>query len=273
MGWLPFSFIDLLDIIVVGFLLYYVYDTLRKSGSGSLFIGIVAFLFLWVLTSRVLNMRILGGFMNTLMSASIFILVLLFQDEIRRFLNMLGSTQRWQFLRKIFKPDRDEKETRLSGQVAMLTFACTNMARKKTGALIVIEGETSLDTYIHTGELINADINSRLIEALFFKNSPLHDGAVIIRGFKVVAAGCILPVAQDSEIPKEMGLRHRSGLGMSQQTDARVIVISEERGKISLAYRGELIANADSEQLQKFLSPTFSDLADIGELASATTKL
>lgn len=172
MDWLPFSFIDLLDIILVGFLLYYVYDALRKSGSGNLFIGIVALLLLWIVTSQVLQMRVLGGLMDTFMNVLIIILVILFQDDLRRLLNTLGSTKRWQSILRIFNPKLNDTDSRDSSYIAMLTFACANMARKKTGALMVIEGEISLEPYIHTGEIVNADVNSRLIENIFFKNSP-----------------------------------------------------------------------------------------------------
>jgi DNA integrity scanning protein DisA with diadenylate cyclase activity len=129
-----------------------------------------------------------------------------------------------------------------------------NMARKKTGALIVVERDMDLALYEHTGEMFNADVNARLIENIFFKNSPLHDGAMIISDNKIRAAGCILPVAQNANIPKELGLRHRSGLGMSMETDAMVIIVSEERGRISVAHLGNLCVNVSAEELQQILS-------------------
>ena len=273
MEWLPFSIIDFFDILLVGLLLYYVYDMLRKSGSGNLFVGVIALIVIWILTTQVFRMRVLGAIMDAVMSGVMIIIVILFQEEIRRFLNMLGSTGRWRFLRKLFRQDRKEQASKESAFIAMLTFACSNMARKKTGALIVFEEEISLEPYAHTGEILNADVNSRLIENIFFKNSPLHDGAMIIRGHSIVAAGCILPVAQGNTLPKDMGLRHRSGLGMSQQTDAKIIIISEERGKISLAHQGELLVNVSMDQLQKFLSSSFQKLSDIGEVASVDTKV
>ncbi|MDN4753498.1 diadenylate cyclase CdaA [Porphyromonadaceae bacterium W3.11] len=273
MEWLPFSFIDFLDIILVGLMLYYTYDMLRKSGSGNLFIGVISLIIIWILTTQLFKMKVLGGILDAVMGGVVVIVVILFQEEIRRFLNMLGSTGRWRFLRRLFKQNRKEKEEKESSFVAMLSFACSNMARKKTGALIVIEQEISLEAYAHTGEILNADVNSRLIENIFFKNSPLHDGAMIIRDYSIVAAGCILPVAQGNDLPKEMGLRHRSGLGMSQQCDAKVIIISEERGKISLAHRGELLINIDINQLQRFLSSSFNQLSELGAVADAKTKV
>lgn len=273
MEWIPFSFKDLLDILLVGLLLYYVYDVLRKSGSGTLFVGIIALITAWILTSQILNMRVLGGILDAFISVGIVVLVIIFQEEIKHFLNMLGSTQQWGFIKRLFRQGGARDEARESGFIGTITLACSNLARKKLGALIVIEQEISLEQYIHTGEIINADVNPRLIENIFWKNAPLHDGAMIIRGYKIVAASCILPVSQDADLPKEMGLRHRSGRGMSEQTDAKVIIISEERGKISVAYRGEMLANIGVDQLQQFLSSSFVDLAQIGTLATSTTKL
>lgn len=273
MEWIPFSFKDIMDIFLVGLLLYYVDDVLRKSGSRTLFIGIISLIFLWILTSQVLEMRVLGGILDTFISVGIVVLVILFQDEIKRFLNMLGSTQQWGFLKRLFRQSSEQDDAKESSFIGMITLACSNMARKKLGALIVIEQGISLEQYIHTGEIINADVNSRLIENIFSKNAPLHDGAMIIKGYKIVAAACILPVSQDADLPKEMGLRHRSGRGMSEQTDAKVIIISEERGKISLAYRGEMLANIGIDQLQQFLSSSFKDLSQLGMVATSATKL
>lgn len=129
-----------------------------------------------------------------------------------------------------------------------------NMARKKTGALIVIQQDVDLSIYEHTGEMFTADVNARLIENIFFKNSPLHDGAMIIADGRIKAAGCILPVAQNANLPKDLGLRHRSALGMSLEIDALIIIVSEERGKISVAHNGKLDINISAEDLQQILS-------------------
>ena len=135
-----------------------------------------------------------------------------------------------------------------------MVVACKNMARKKTGALIVVQQDVDLSIYEHTGEMFCADPNARLIENIFFKNSPLHDGAMIIADNKIKAAGCILPVAQNAKLPKEMGLRHRSGMGMSLETDAIVIIVSEERGEISVAHKGKIEANISADVLRQILS-------------------
>ena len=138
--------------------------------------------------------------------------------------------------------------------VTPIVLACMNMARAKTGALIVIEQDFSLDAFAHTGELIDSEINTRLIENVFFKNSPLHDGAMIVSKNRIKAAGCILPISQNIAIPKHLGLRHRAAIGVTQETDAKVVVISEETGKISFAYKGNLDLGISPERLQVLLS-------------------
>ena len=154
---------------------------------------------------------------------------------------------------EIFSKKNHDKEN--EGKfIAPVVLACMNMAKKKTGALICIQQDVDLTVYEHTGEMFNADANARLIENIFFKNSPLHDGAMIIADNRIKAAGCILPVAQNANLPKDMGLRHRSGLGMSLETDALVIIVSEERGKISVAHNGKIEVNVTAEDLQQILS-------------------
>ena len=270
MDWIPFGIVDIIDILLFGLLLYGIYRTLRNSSSTNLLLGIVALVIAWVIASPLLGMRVMGRVMDAMMGAGLLVLIILFQDDIRRFLNMLGSGNRWLSVQKLFKDPRTwGEDTREASRIAVLTFACTGMAKKKTGALIVLEGKMSLEGVMHTGERIDAEVNSRLIENIFFKNSPLHDGAMIISKHRIAAAGCILPVSGDSSLPKEMGLRHRSGLGMTQQSDARVIIVSEERGEISVAYKNEIIQGVDAEQLQAFLSPTFKSMSEVGPVANA----
>ena len=198
-------------------------------------------------------MRLMGAILDKFISVGFVVLVILFQDEIRRFLLALGSHRGWKFLGKLFSKRGADKES--EGKfVAPVVLACMNMARKKTGALIVIQQDVDLSVYEHTGEMFNADVNARLIENIFFKNSPLHDGAMIIADGRIKAAGCILPVAQNANLPKDLGLRHRSALGMSLDTDALIIIVSEERGKISVAHNGKLAINISAEELQQILS-------------------
>ena len=251
--WLQFGVKELIDILLVAFFLYKTYQVMKTSGTLAIFSGVVSFIVVWILISHVLEMKLMGAILDKFISVGFVVLVVLFQDEIRRFLLVLGSHRGWKFLSKLFSK-RDPNSENESKFVAPVVLACMNMAKKKTGALICIQQEMELTVYEHTGEMFNADVNARLIENIFFKNSPLHDGAMIIADNRIKAAGCILPVAQNASLPKEMGLRHRSGLGMSLETDAIVIIVSEERGKISVAHKGNLSVNVTAEELQQILS-------------------
>jgi uncharacterized protein (TIGR00159 family) len=188
------------------------------------------------------------------MSIGLLILVILFQEQIKRFLVELGSHRRWRFLAKMFHHHDDNGQANATAWVMPVVYACMNMSKSKTGALIVVEQSMPLDNYEKSGDIIDAAINTRLIENIFFKNSPLHDGAMIIAHSRIVAAGCILPVSHDSDVPRSLGLRHRSALGIAQATDALAIVVSEETGNISIAYRGKLFAKLSSTELEHRLN-------------------
>ena len=251
--WMHFGVKDLIDVLLVAFFLYQTYKLMKSSGTMAIFSGVVSFIIVWILVSQVLEMRLMGAILDKFISVGFVVLVILFQDEIRRFLMALGSHRGWKFLGNLFSKRGSDKEN--EGKfVAPVVLACMNMARKKTGALIVIQQEVDLTVFEHTGEMFNADVNARLIENIFFKNSPVHDGAMIIADGRIKAAGCILPVAQNANLPKDLGLRHRSALGMSLETDALIIIVSEERGKISVAHNGKLEINISAEDLQQILS-------------------
>ena len=248
-----FGIKDLIDVLLVAFFLYQTYKLMKSSGTLAIFSGVVSFIVVWILISQVLEMRLMGAILDKFISVGFVVLVILFQDEIRRFLLALGSHRGWKFLGKLFskRGGDPEKEGKF---VAPVVLACMNMARKKTGALIVIQQDMDLTIYEHTGEMFNADVNARLIENIFFKNSPLHDGAMIISNKRIKAAGCILPVSHNLNIPKELGLRHRAALGVSQETDALAIIVSEETGGISIAYKGEFYLKLTAEELERMLT-------------------
>ena len=248
---LGFSIKDLIDILLVALMLFYFYKLMKESGSLNLFLGIFVFLITWILVSRILDMRLLGGIMDTLVSVGALALIVLFQDEIRRFLREVGSQHRVRRILDFFTKKNEEKIDH--AEMMPIVMACMNMSKRKEGALIVIEQGVKLGEIIKTGETINADINQLLIENIFFKNSPLHDGAMIICQKRIVAAGCLLPVSHSMDIPKSMGLRHRAALGVSQETDAIAVVVSEETGAITVAHRGTLHRRLTAEQLEKLL--------------------
>ena len=243
---------DIIDILMVATFMYFLYRTMKSSGSLDIFVGVLAFVVAWVVMYKMLDMRLIGTIMDKFIDIGLFILVILFQDEIKRFLTELGSRRGLKIFEKIFKSKteiEDEKKW-----IMPVVYACMNMAKSKTGALIVIQQGIPLADYERTGDVINANINSRLIENIFFKNSPLHDGALIVSGNKIKSAGCILPVSHDTNIPRYLGLRHRSAKGIAQATDAIAIVVSEETGRISYAHKGELHLNLSSTDLEHALS-------------------
>lgn len=251
---LSFGIKDIIDIFIVALLLFYIYRLMKESGTINIFYGIMAFIVVWALASEIFNMRLIGTILDKFMSIGLLILVILFVDQIKRFLVELGSHRRWRFLNKIFHHHKAEMEADSRRWVMPIVYACMSMSKSKTGALIVIEQSIPLDNYEKTGDRIDSEINTRLIENIFFKNSPLHDGAMIVAGDRIAAAGCILPVSHDSDVPRSLGLRHRSALGIAQATDAVAIVVSEETGNISLAHRGRLSTKLTSTELEHRLS-------------------
>ncbi len=246
-----FGIKDIIDILIVALLLYTLYKMMKESGTISIFTGVLAFVGVWIVVSHILDMRLIGLIMDKFMSVGLLILVILFQDEIKRFLVQLGSHKRWRFFLSFFLKHKENVE---KPYIMPVVHACMNMAKTKTGALIVIEQGVSLDSYKATGDTINADVNARLIENIFFKNSPLHDGALIIADNRITSAACILPVSHNNNIPKSMGLRHRSALGITETTDAISIIVSEETGNISLAHNGKIRSHLSGKDLEHLLS-------------------
>lgn len=250
-----FGLKDFIDILLVALMLYYIYRLMRESRSLNVFIGIMVFVITWLFVSQVLQMRLLGSILDKLVSVGVIALIVLFQEDIRKFLYNLGAHQRMRAVARFFsargkkKDWKDVKET-----IMPIVMSALNMSRAKVGALIIIERYVPLDDIILTGDQIDASINQRLIENIFFKNSPLHDGAVIISKQRIKAAGCILPVSHDLDIPKELGLRHRAAMGVSQESDALAIVVSEERGSISVAQKGQFRLHLSAEELESILT-------------------
>jgi uncharacterized protein (TIGR00159 family) len=247
-----FGIKDIIDIFLVALILYYIYRLMKESRSLNVFIGIIVFVLVWLFVSQVLEMRLLGAILDKLVSVGVIGIIVLFQEEIRRFLYSLGAHQRFRAFARFFVSSKEkvvDKET-----IMPIVMACMSMSKQKVGALIVIERNLPLNDIIRSGELIDANINQRLIENIFFKNSPLHDGAMIISKKRIKAAGCILPVSHSMDIPKELGLRHRAAKGISQETDALAVIVSEETGNISVAYKDTFHLRLSAEELERFLT-------------------
>ena len=250
---IEFGIKDIIDILLVAVMLYYIYRMMKKSGTINIFFGVLSFIGVWIIASQIFEMRLTGTILDKFMNIGLIIIVILFQEQIKRFLVDLGSQDKWRFFRRLFTKNYKSDETKIA-DVMSIVYACMSLAKSKTGVLIAIQRKMSLAEYEKTGDIINADINVRLIENIFFKNSPLHDGAMIIANHKISAAGCILPVSHDMSIPKSLGLRHRAALGMSQATDAVCIIVSEETGNISVAVDGQLKVKISAIDLEHILS-------------------
>lgn len=252
-----FGIKDIIDILIIAIMLFYIYKMMKSSGSLSLFYGVLVFFVIWVLASEIFDMRLTGTILDKFMGIGLIVLVILFQDQIKRFLTDIGSHGRISFFKKYFKHG-EVGETRRKDIMAVV-YACMSMSKTKTGALIVFQRKMPLKDYEATGDIIDADVNVRLIENIFFKNSPLHDGAMIIADNKIKSVGCILPVSHDMDIPKELGLRHRAALGMSQATDALCVVVSEETGNISVAVAGKISVKLSAPDLEHLLSESMRE--------------
>jgi uncharacterized protein (TIGR00159 family) len=229
---------------------------MRESRSLNVFVGITIFIVVWLFVSQVLEMKLLGTILDKLVSVGFIAIIVIFQEDIRKFLYNLGAHQRMRRLLKYFMPKhtKDKDREQLKRDIMPIVMACMQMSKGRVGALIVIERNQRLNDIVATGDVIDANVNQRLIENIFFKNSPLHDGAMVIADHRIKAAGCILPVSHDLDIPKELGLRHRSAMGIAQESDALAIVVSEETGAISVAVHGEFRLRLSAEELESILS-------------------
>ena len=245
---------DIIDIVLVALMLYYIYRLMKESRSLNVFIGIIVFVVVWLFVSQVIEMRLLGSIMDKLVSVGVIGLIVLFQEEIRKILYSLGTHQRMRSIFKLFANKSGEDIEEDKETIMPIVLACMDMSKNKVGALIVIERAIPLDDIVNTGDLIDARINQRLIENIFFKNSPLHDGAMIISKKRIKSAGCILPVSHSLDIPKDLGLRHRAAMGISQDSDAIAVIVSEETGRISVAIKGEFRLRLSAEELESVLA-------------------
>ncbi len=223
---------DLIDIILVATFLFYCYKVMKQSRSVNIFYGVLLFVSSWIVISKILEMKLLGSILDQLVNVGAIGIIVLFQEEIRHFFYSIGTRKR---VRRI------------------LHLACLNMSKQRVGALIVVQNNLPLNDFVKSGEVVDAKITQRLIENIFFKNSPLHDGAMIVQNHRIAAAACILPISHDLDIPKEFGLRHRAAKGISKETDAIAIVVSEETGNISAAYNDTFKIRLSAENLENIL--------------------
>ncbi|MCK5815712.1 MAG: diadenylate cyclase CdaA [Flavobacteriaceae bacterium] len=251
LDFLEFSFLDILDIALVAILLYYTYKLLRGTVAINIFIGITIVFLMWKIT-QALEMEMLSGILGGLTSGGVIALIVVFQQEVRKFLLMLGSPN-FNSKRSFLKQLKFMKsEVYLETEVEIIVNACESMGKSKTGALIVFERNQSLDFVKTTGDQMNTEVNQPILESIFYKNSPLHDGAIIIRDNTIVATRIVLPLS-DKNLPARFGLRHRAAIGISEKSDAVCLVVSEETGKTSYIKDGEFILYENSFTLTETL--------------------
>ena len=245
---LDFNILDIIDIILVAFLLYYVYKLIKGTVAINIFFGIVIF-YLFYLLVDVLQMRMLSNILGGFMSVGIIALIVVFQPEIRKFLLMIGSTNlsKSGSLMKRFNFIKAQPNNTSDAEV--IVKACTKMGSTKTGALIVIERNNNLDFLVETGDDMKIAVTQPILESIFFKNSPLHDGAIIISNNVIKATRVILPVNNEKTIPSRFGLRHRAAIGITEKTDALTLVVSEETGQLSYVNNGEFVIYKDTQDL------------------------
>ena len=252
MGFVPFTFIDFIDIILVAAIMFWIYRATRGTNAPYIISGIIMIYLMWVVV-RTLNMELLSNILGQFVSVGVIALIIVFQPEIRRFLQMIGMRQkRFNFIARIFNRNDNTSVT----IIAPIVQACREMSAHKTGALIVIGRQSDLRLITEGGIAIDAKISTPLLENIFFKKAPLHDGAVVIEGDRIVAAKCILPVTQ-SDVPKSYGTRHRAAIGMSEISDAIILVVSEETGGISIAHGGTIHRDIAPDQLANLLQRHF----------------
>ena len=236
---------DFIDIVIVAFILYKSIWFVRKTNSRNLALGIVFIVVaVWLSSAEVLGLTMINYLLRKAVELGLIALLILFQPELRRLLERMGST---------FSSGRAASSTVLEAAIEQTVQACKDMSATRTGALIIFERGVNLTHIMSTGTVINSDVSAELLKNIFFNKAPLHDGAVIIRDAKIAAAGCVLPLTQLTNLSKELGMRHRAGIGMSENSDAVVIIVSEESGAVSVAIDGMLKRHLTPERLDVLL--------------------
>ena len=234
---------DIIDILLVAYLIYKAIWFVRRTNSYNLAKGILVFLIV-MLIANLFRLKMISYVLRKAAELGLIALVILFQPELRRLLERMGSS---------FSASRSQSGTEMDSAIAHTVLACTEMSASKTGALIIFERNVKLNEIMSTGTIINADTNAELIKNIFFNKAPLHDGALIIRAGRLAAAGCVLPLTKSTNLSKELGMRHRAGIGLSEQSDAVVVIVSEETGAISVAVDGMLKRHLTAATFERLL--------------------
>ena len=261
LGFLEMSLADILDIILLGLIIFFMFRWIKGSSAMSIFVAIVSLYLIRVVVGA-FNMRLMTAILDMILDVGVVALIVIFQPEIRKFLIRLGnrymsSAKGQEILNRVLGKG-NKTGSASSEEVNDLTEACRRMSEEKTGALIVIAHNNPLEDIISTGDKIDARIHRRLIMNLFFKNSPLHDGAIVISGGKIVAARCTLPITEKT-VPARYGMRHKAAIGITEETDADAIVVSEETGRISFVKAGEVTPISNINELKLLLNTSLGE--------------
>lgn len=243
---------DIIDILIVAYLIYKVFSLVRRTNSTNLARGILILLAVFVL-SEILGLKMMQFLLRRAFELGLIALVILFQPELRRLFERLGSS---------FSSGKESYGGTMDSAIAQTVLACSEMSATKTGALIIFERKIQLTDIMSTGTIINADATAELLKNLFYNKAPLHDGAVVLRNGRIASAGCVLPLTKSNNLSKDLGMRHRAGIGLSEQSDAVVIIVSEETGSISVAIEGMLKRHLTAQTLEKILRTELLDEND-----------
>lgn len=249
---ITFSITDAVDILLVAIILYLLYNMVKGTSAVNIFIGLALIYVLWIVI-KALDLKLLSSLMGKFVNVGVIAIMVVFQQEIRKFLLYIGSNEfirsrNWKNLLKLNLNGKTEESIELDTEE--IITACFNMSETKTGALIIISRKSDLKFYIQTGEKVDSALTARMLENIFYKNSPLHDGAVIILNNRIVAARCVLPVTEKENFPANYGMRHRAAVGITETTDAIAISVSEQTGAVSLTTNGEINAGLTRDKLR-----------------------
>jgi len=253
-AFISFGITDVVDILLVAIILYQLYKIIKGTSATNIFIGLALIYVVWIIV-RAFDLKLLGSVLGKFIDVGVIAVMVVFQQEIRKFLLYIGSNE---FLKNrswktifAFRSPADQNDFVLDADAVI--NACFNMSDSKTGALIVVSRRSDLKFYINTGEAVDSALTDKMLENIFYKNSPLHDGAVIIKENRIVAARCVLPVTENEKFPSHYGMRHRAAVGITETTDAIAITVSEQTGAVSLTEGGQINSNLNKEKLRYFI--------------------
>jgi diadenylate cyclase len=249
---ISFGITDAIDIMLVAIMLYQLYKMVKGTAAVNVFIGLALIYVVWIFV-RAFELKLLGSILGKFINVGVIAVMVVFQQEIRKFLLYIGSNEfiknkSWKSI--FLLSNQSTAESRFLLDAESVINACFNMSETKTGALIIVSRKSDLKFYVNTGEIVDSALTDKMLENIFYKNSPMHDGAVIIKDNRIIAARCVLPVTEKENFPSHFGMRHRAAVGLTETTDALAITVSEQTGNVSLTVNGEINSNLTRDKLR-----------------------